>query len=98
VEGEVGIENKNSLTLNGLLKRMGQKLTEVIRRKRPDVFQVLSENSLLESDFGIFPLFMSPRGGCGIHNDPNDFLSVVVGVSSPTKAGLIYFFSTFFIF
>jgi hypothetical protein len=87
----VGIKSENAPTLNELLRKMGRKLTEVIKRKRPDVYQVVCENGLLESDFGIFHLFMSPRGGCGIHNDPNDFLSVVVGVSSPSKAGLIFF-------
>jgi hypothetical protein len=88
----VGIKSENAPTLNELLRKMGRKLTEVIKKKRPDVYQVVCENGLLESDFGIFHLFMSPRGGCGIHNDPNDFLSVVVGVSSPSKAGLIFFF------
>jgi hypothetical protein len=82
-------------SLNSLLKKLGRSLTPLIERKRPDIYELLLSHNLLESDYGIFNLFMSPRGGCGVHHDPNDFFSVVVGISTPKESG---FFLCFFFY
>jgi hypothetical protein len=94
--GKGGKAELQEKRLHLLLKKMGQSLSPLIERKRPDIFELLQEHKLLNSDFGIFPLFMSPRGGCGIHNDPNDLLSVVVSISTPSQSGFFSFF--FFLF
>jgi hypothetical protein len=77
--------------LNPLLKTLGEKITEIIKWKRPDVFNLLCKYNAMTADFGIFPLFMAPRGQCGLHNDSNDFISVIVGIRTPKKGFLLSF-------
>jgi hypothetical protein len=44
--------------LNQLLKGLGEQLTPIIQSKRPDVYELLREYDVLQSDYGLFPLFM----------------------------------------
>jgi hypothetical protein len=82
-----------SLELTGLLKSLGKKLSWVVEKKRPDVYETLLEHCAVDADYGIFHLFMAPRGVCDVHNDRNDFLSICLGVKTPKKG---YFYSYFF--
>ena len=76
-------------TLNILLRKLAKILEPIIERKRPDVYEVLREHGLLDLGIGMFHLFMSPIGSCRMHKDKNDFLSVVVGITTPAAGGAL---------
>jgi hypothetical protein len=76
--------------LNTLLAALGERLTNLIMVKRPDVYELLLDYKATQADFGIFSLFMAPRGSCGMHNDRNDVLSVVLGIQTPKKGLFLY--------
>jgi hypothetical protein len=83
-------EASSTSQLNILLKKLSKKLLSIVEWKRPDVHGILLRYNILDEDFTFCPLFMCPRGACDMHNDPNDFLSIVVGIQNP-KLGCFFF-------
>jgi hypothetical protein len=88
--GKGGVAEQTSdgrLTL--ILEKMGRQLSLLVARKRGDIDGTLREYGLVENGFGIFHLFMAPRGYCDMHNDSNDYISVCVGINTPKKGGAL---------
>jgi hypothetical protein len=75
--------------LNLILEKMGRKVTNLVLRKRGDIDATLREYGQMENGFGIFHLFMAPRGYSDMHNDRNDYISVCVGIQTPKKGGAL---------
>jgi hypothetical protein len=78
--GLAGKQEQIKRDLHPLLVTLGEKITRLIQWKRPDIYDLLLKHKATKAEFGLFHLFMAPRGSCGLHKDRNDFLSVVVGV------------------
>jgi hypothetical protein len=75
--------------LRSILKRLGEKATELVLLKRPDVYISMKEAGKLDNEFGIFHMFMSPAGGAGMHKDNNDYISCIFKIhqEQDTKGG-----------
>jgi len=65
---------RNNVKINEILARLSVKASMILRKYRLDIFNVVDG---LDSPYGLFHLFMTPRGVSKMHRDKNDLISLM---------------------
>jgi hypothetical protein len=73
--------------LKDYLEKLGERATEILKLKRPEVFEALESSGFSLQDFGAFHLFMCPAGYSEMHQDTNDFIAFIFLINIEASSG-----------